>query len=61
LQDSPEHEYYFDQYGEYQQQTPATQTIIPEEEFFAAVEYDDFNGLVDDILESLHPERVSVE
>jgi hypothetical protein len=38
----------------------ATHTIVPEEECFDAIEYVDFNDLVDDFMDLLHPESVSV-
>jgi hypothetical protein len=59
-EDTPEHEYSFDQQGEYQHRTVATHTIVPEEEFFDAIEYIDFNDLVDAFIDVLHPESVSV-
>jgi hypothetical protein len=60
LEDTPEHKYHFNQHGEYQHRTVATHTIVPEEEFFDAIEYVDFDDLVDDFMDLLHPESVSV-
>jgi hypothetical protein len=60
LEDTPEHEYHFDQHEEYQHRTVATHTIVPEEEFFDAIEYVDFDDLVDDFMDLLHPESVSI-
>jgi hypothetical protein len=54
VEEIPEHEYNFDQFGECQHRTVATHNVIPEEEF---VDYDD---LVDDQMENLHPESLSV-
>jgi hypothetical protein len=58
LEDTPEHKYHFNQHGEYQHRTDATHTIVPEEEFFDAIEYVDFNDLVDAFMDLLHPESV---
>jgi hypothetical protein len=55
LEDTPEHEYHFDQHGEYQYCT-----IIPDETFFDAIEYVDLDDLVDYFMYLLHPESVSV-
>jgi hypothetical protein len=49
-----------DQHGEYRHRTVATHTIVPEEEFFDASEYVDFDDLVDDFMDLLHPKSVSV-
>jgi hypothetical protein len=59
LEDAPEHEYHCDQDGEFQHRLVATYTIIPEA-FFDAVEYVDFDDLVDDFIYLLYPESVSV-
>jgi hypothetical protein len=60
LENTPEHEYHYDQHGEYRHRTVATHTIVPEEEFFDAIEYVYFDDLVDDFMDLLHPESVSV-
>jgi hypothetical protein len=60
FEDSPEHEYHLDQHGEYRHRTVATHTIVPEEEFFDALEHVDFDDLVDDFMDLLHPKSVSV-
>jgi hypothetical protein len=60
LEDTPEHEYHFDQHGEYWSHMVATHILIPEEAFFDAIEYVDFDALVDDFMDLLHPESVSV-
>jgi hypothetical protein len=51
LEDTPEHEYNFDQYGEYLHCAIATHTIFSEEEFFDAIECVDFDDLVDDFMD----------
>jgi hypothetical protein len=56
--DDNEHEH-FDQYGEYRHRTVATHSTLPEEEFFDAIEYIDFDDLVDDLFDTIHPERVN--
>jgi hypothetical protein len=61
LEDTPEYEYNFDQHGEYQHLTVATHSIVSEEELFDATEYVDFDDLVDDFMDLLHPESVIVE
>jgi hypothetical protein len=60
LEDTPEHEYHFDQHGEYLHRTVAAHTFVPEVEFFDAIEYVDFDDLADDFMDLLHPEIVSV-
>jgi hypothetical protein len=60
LEDTPEHEYNFDQHGEYQHHTIATHTIILEEEFFDTIEYVDVNYCFDGLMDLLHPESISV-
>jgi hypothetical protein len=60
LKDTPEHRYHFDQHGEYQHRTVATHTIVPEEDLFDAIEYVDFDDLVEDSMDFLLPESVSV-
>jgi hypothetical protein len=60
LEATPEHEYHFDQHEEYRHRTVATHTNIPEEEFFDAMEYVDFDDLVDNFMDLLHPESVCV-
>jgi hypothetical protein len=60
LEDTSEHEYHFDQHREYRHRAGATHTIVLEEEFFDAKEYVDFDDLVDDFMDLLHPEYVSV-
>jgi hypothetical protein len=60
FEDTPEHEYHLDQHGEYRNRTVATHTIVPEEEVFDAIEYVDLDDLVDDLIDLLHPESVSV-
>jgi hypothetical protein len=60
LEDTPEHEYNFDQHGKYQHHTVATHTIVPEDEFLDSIECVDFDDLVDDFMDLLHPESVSV-
>jgi hypothetical protein len=52
LEDTPEHEYHFNQHGEYQNHTVAIHTIVPEEEFFDAIEYVNFDDLVDELMNS---------
>jgi hypothetical protein len=37
-----------------------TQNVIPEEEFFDANEFVDYDDLVDDLMDNLHPESISV-
>ena len=49
----------FDQYGEYRHRTIATHTTLPEEEFFDAIEHIAFDDLVDDLIDTVHPESVS--
>jgi hypothetical protein len=56
--DDNEHEH-FDQYREYRHRTVATHSTLPEEEFFDAIEYIDFDDLVDDLFDTIHPERVN--
>jgi hypothetical protein len=60
VEEIPEHEYNFDQYGEYRHCTVATHNVIPEEEFFDANEFVDYDDLVDDLVDNLHLESVSV-
>jgi hypothetical protein len=59
LEDTPENEYNFDQHRGYQYHTVATHTIVPEEEFFDAIENVDSDDLVDNLMDLLHPESVS--
>jgi hypothetical protein len=47
---------HFDQYGEYRHQTVATHSLVTEQELFDALEY--FSKLVDDIIDTLHPDNV---
>jgi hypothetical protein len=60
FEDKPDHKYHFDQHGEYRLHAVAPQTIVPEEELFDSVKYVDFNHLLDDFMDLLHPESVSV-
>ncbi|MFA9289401.1 MAG: reverse transcriptase domain-containing protein, partial [Weeksellaceae bacterium] len=50
---------HFDQYGEYRHRTIATHSILPEEEFFDAIEHIPFDDLVDDLMDAAYPESVS--
>jgi hypothetical protein len=53
-------EEHFNQYGEYRHRTVATHTTtVPEEEFFDTLEYNDFDDMVDDLIDSVNPKRVS--
>jgi hypothetical protein len=52
-----EHEH-FDQYGDYQHWTVATHSLVSEEEFFDALEYFKVADIVDDIIDTLHPDNV---
>jgi hypothetical protein len=56
-EDEYEHED-FNCYGEYPHRTVVTHSTLPEEEFFEMVECFDFDDLVDDLLDDLHPQRV---
>jgi hypothetical protein len=53
-EDEYEHED-FNCYGEYCHRTVATHSTLPEEELFDTVECFDFDDLVDDLLDELHP------
>jgi hypothetical protein len=57
---TPVHEYHFDQHGKYWHRTVATHAIIAEEEFIVAVQDATFDDVVDDVMDLLHPESVSV-
>jgi hypothetical protein len=50
---------HFDQYGEYRHRTVATHTTISEEEFFDAIEFIDFDDLVDNLMDDVHPDVVN--
>jgi hypothetical protein len=56
-EDEYEHED-FNCYGAYCHQTVAKHSTLPEEEFFDTVECLDFDDLVDDLIDELHPKRV---
>jgi hypothetical protein len=50
----------FNKYGEYRSRTVATHTLIEgEEEFFDACTFLDFDDVVDDLLDTLHPAKVN--
>jgi hypothetical protein len=51
----------FNQYGDYRHRTVAihSRSTLPEEEFFDAIEYIDFDDLVDDLLDTVTPESVN--
>jgi hypothetical protein len=53
------HDNPFNQYGEYHFLTAATYSTIHEEGFFDAVMYIDFSDIVDDVIDTLHPEVVT--
>jgi hypothetical protein len=53
-----DHDNPFDQYGEYRHRTVAKHSTLPEEEFFDKVQCFDFDDLVDDLLDELHPKRI---
>jgi hypothetical protein len=57
LLDTVDHDDPFDQHGEYRYRTIA-HSLIQEEEFFDAVEYSDYDVLVDDLMDTLYPEEV---
>jgi hypothetical protein len=52
-----EHEH-FDQYGEYRHWTASTHSLVSEEEFFHALENFEVADIVDDIIDTLHPDNV---
>jgi hypothetical protein len=54
LEDTPKNENHFDPHGKYHHCTVATHTIIPNKAFFDAIEYVDFDALVDDFMDLLH-------
>jgi hypothetical protein len=60
VEEIAEHEYNFDQYGEYWHCTVAAHNIIPEDKFFDANEFVDYDDLVNDLMDNLHTESVSV-
>ena len=51
-----DHDDPFDQYGEYRHRTVATHRMIPEEEFFDAHEYSDYDDYVDDLMDLVYPD-----
>jgi hypothetical protein len=44
----------FNAYGEYHNRTVATHHLVEEEKYFDTVEYNDFDDLVDDLLDSVN-------
>jgi hypothetical protein len=46
---------HFDQYGEYKHWTVATHSLVSEEEFIDTLEYFEVADIVDDIIDTLHP------
>jgi hypothetical protein len=57
--DLVEHDNPFDAYREYRHRTVEAHSLVEEEEFFDAIEYSGYTDLVDDLLESVHPEQVN--
>ena len=57
--DTVDHDNPFDSNGEYRHRTVATHSTVKEEEFFDAVEYTDYDDLVDDLIDTLNPECVN--
>jgi hypothetical protein len=55
-----DHDNPFNEYGEYRNCTIAMHTLIEgEEEFFVACTFLDFHDMVDDLLDTLHPDKVN--
>ena len=55
-----DHDNPFNECGEYRHRTVATHTLIEgEEEFFDACTFLDFDDMVDDLLDTLHPDEVN--
>ena len=45
--------------GEYRHRTVATHRMVPEDEFFDASEFEDFDDLIDDLFDTLHPDGLN--
>jgi hypothetical protein len=47
---------HFNYYGEYQSRMVATHHQVEEKEYFDTFEYNDFDNLVDELIDSVHPQ-----
>jgi hypothetical protein len=47
-----------EQYGMYRHRTAATHSLVSEEEFFDELEYFEVADIVDDIIDTFHPENI---